>query len=57
MKNPSLPDGGQRHEYCRFYRAEKVRRVTADGWGYFECGECDRRAEQRIMLDPKWRRN
>jgi hypothetical protein len=32
---------------------QKVRRVTADGWDYFECGECGRRAERRIMLDPE----
>jgi hypothetical protein len=50
MKNPSLPDGGQRHEYCLFCRAEKVRRVTEDGWDYFECG---RRGDRRIMLDPE----
>ena len=27
--------------------------MTGDGWDYFECGECDRRAERRIMLDPE----
>jgi hypothetical protein len=32
---------------------QKVRRVTADGWDYFECGECGRRAGRRIMLDPE----
>ena len=53
MKNPSLPDGGQRHEYCLFCRAEKVRRATEDSWDYFECGECGRRAGRRIMLDPE----
>jgi len=53
MKNPSLPDDGQRHEYYLFCRAEKVRRVTGDSLDYFECGECDRRAERRIMLDPE----
>ena len=53
MKNPSLPDGGQRYEYCIFCRAEKVGKVTEGGWDYFECGECGRRAERRIMLDPE----
>jgi hypothetical protein len=53
MKNPSPPDGGQRHEYRLFCRAEKVRRLTADGWDYFACGECSRHAERRIMLDPE----
>jgi hypothetical protein len=53
MKNPSLPDGSQRHEYRLFCRAEKVRRATEDGWDYFECGECGRRAERRIMPDPE----
>ena len=53
MKNPSLADGGQRHEYCLFCRAEKVRRATEDSWDYFECGECGRRAEGRIMLDQE----
>jgi len=32
---------------------QKVRRVTADGWDYFECGECGRRAGRRIMLDQE----
>jgi hypothetical protein len=41
------------HEYCSFCRAEKVRKVTGDGRDYFECGECGRRAERRIMLDPE----
>jgi hypothetical protein len=50
MKNPLPPDDGQRHEYCSFGRAEKVRKVTEDGRDYFECGECGRRAERRIML-------
>ena len=50
MKNPSLPDGDERHAYCLFCRAEQVRR---DGPDYFECGECGRRAEPRIMLDPE----
>ena len=53
MENPSLPDGGQHHQYCLCCRAEKVRRVTEDGWDYFECGECDSRAERRTMLDPE----
>jgi hypothetical protein len=53
MKNPPQPDDGQRHEYCIFCRAEQVRKVTEDGRDYFECGECGRRAERRIMLDPE----
>src|ERR1700749_4282900 len=40
-------------KYCIFCRSEKVRRVTEDGGDYFECGECGRRAERRIMLDPQ----
>jgi hypothetical protein len=44
MKNPPQPDGGQRHEYRIFCRAERVRKVTEDGRDYFECGECGRRA-------------
>jgi hypothetical protein len=56
-KNPLQPDDGQRHEYSIFCPAEKVRKVTEDGRDYFECGECDRRAERRIMLDRKWRWN
>jgi hypothetical protein len=31
MKNPPQPGDGQRHEYCIFCRAEKVRKVTEDG--------------------------
>jgi len=53
MKNPSQPGDGQRHEYCIFCRAEKVRKVAEAGRDYFECGECVRRAERRIMLDPE----
>jgi hypothetical protein len=55
MKNPLQPDDGQRHEYCIFCRAEKVRKVTEDGRDYFECSECGRRAVRRIMLDPEMR--
>jgi hypothetical protein len=39
MKNPLPPYDGQRHAYCLFCRAEKVGKVTEDGWDYFECGE------------------
>ena len=53
MKNPPQTDDGQRHEWCIFCRAEKVRKVTEDGRDYFECGECGRRDERRIMLDPE----
>jgi hypothetical protein len=53
MKNPPQQDDGQRHEYCIFCRAEKVRKVSEDGRDYFECGECGRRTERRIMLDPE----
>jgi hypothetical protein len=55
MKNPPQPDDGQRHECCIFCRAEKVRKVTEDSRDYFECGECGRRAERRIKLDPEMR--
>ena len=53
MKNPPQPDDGRRHEYCIFCRAEKVRKVTEDGRDHYECGECGRSAERRIMLDPE----
>jgi hypothetical protein len=53
MKNPPQLDDGQRHEWCIFCRAEKVRKVTEDGRDYFECAECGRRAKRRIMLDPE----
>lgn len=51
----SQPDDGQRHQYCNFCLSKKVRKVTEDGRDYFECGECGRRAERRIMLDPEMR--